>query len=187
MGDYIDRDQRLSLNGAEYFDYRQSNVEPPPDGLMVTPMEIKQVLGFSGLISQSQWEKLRPLLSMRQAVGYNTNTMRPELLAALLDLQPKVIQPLLITRRQNEISQVSQIENALGRFVQLDESELRNAPSRFIRITSWNKRRGQRFVTGVELTPFLDDAPWRRHYYYSEQNNENDTGPYPKPATALLQ
>ena len=43
--DYIDRDQAVVLDGAERYDYVRSDLAPPADWFMATPLELKKVLG----------------------------------------------------------------------------------------------------------------------------------------------
>lgn len=186
LEDYIDQDQKLSLNGAEFYDYRVKDLAPPPNYLMATPIELKELLGFEDLMTSQQWHRLKPFMSMRQAVGYNFNTMRPALIAALLGLDEKAILPLVEARQKTPIRFVKQIESLLGRFVDVDEEELRVLPSRFIRISTWYQNSGQRYLSGVEFTPFVDQSPWRKDYYYTEQNNEVGSGKPKKAATPLL-
>lgn len=187
LADYIDVDQELSLDGAEYFDYRQQGREPPADGLMATPLEMTRVLGFSDLVSAEQWRKLKPFLTSRQAVGYNFNVMVPEVMGALLEIDDAAVEKLVAARREVVLNNLQQIEAIAGRFAEVDEDEIRITPSRFIRVATWVEGSRQRFLTGVELTPFVAVSPWRKDYYYTETADEGDLGQPQKVASALLQ
>ena len=172
LKDYIDADHKLSLNGAELFEYQQRQLPPPANGLLATPLELKKVLGFDDLVTKAQWQALLPLLSARQAVGYNVNVMPPEVISALLEIDFAETQKLIEFRQEKRISSTRQIEEAIGELVELDDDSLLNTPSRFIRISLWNEGSGQRHITGVEFTPFVKLSPWRIDYQYTETINK---------------
>ena len=189
--DYIDRDERLTLNGAEAFDYRNRDLPPPPNWYMDSPLELRNVLGVQELLSEEQWRRLRPLLTVRPALGYNANTMRPELLASLFGLDEEAVAPLLEARRQGPIRGRVQLGMLTGKHIDIDGAELRGSPSRFLRMATWSANRGSRHIVGIELTPYDRQAPWRKNYRYLEPVNDDtrtDAGQRPrKAATPLLQ
>ena len=190
--DYVDSDGDLTLNGAERQEYRQRGLPPPLDWIMASPMELKNVLGVDALLTPAQWRRLRPLLTVRPALGYNFNTMRPEVLAAVLGLDEQEIQGILDERKQRPISRLSRIALLSGVHLDIDDLEMRLFPSRFLRIAVWREGEGSRTLAGVELTPFGESAPWRKDYRYSEalpSPDESRTPRDPPPlqaATPLL-
>lgn len=189
--DYIDADWRLSLGGAEAFDYQHQNLPPPPNWYMESPLEIKKVLGVDALLSDEQWRRLRPLLTARPALGYNANTMRPELLAGLLGLDEAALAPLLEARAEGPVRGRTQIAMLTGKHIDIASSEMLGMPSRFLRIATWDASRGPRHIVGIELTPFDKDVPWRKNYRYVEPFSDDDwtnAGERPRmAATPLLQ
>ena len=102
------------MNGAEIFEYRQKDLPPPPNYLVATPLELQDLLGFDDLIRQDQWQKLKPVLGMRQATGLNFNTMKPALIAALLEIDESAITPLIEARQQKPIRSVRQLSHCLA-------------------------------------------------------------------------
>ena len=189
--DYIDRDERLSLNGAETFDYGALGLPPPPNWYMDSPFELKNVLGVEELLSEQQWRRLRSLLTVRPALGYNANTMRPELLAGLFGLDEEAVVPLLEARRQGRIRGRVQLGMLTGKHIEIDAADLRGHPSHFLRMATWSVHRGSRHIVGIELTPFGELAPWRKSYRYLEPVSDDywtNAGERPrKAATPLLQ
>ena len=188
--DYIDTDSTARLNGAERFDYVQRGLPPPPNWLMASPLEIRKVLGLDDLIAPAQWLRLRPLLTMRQGVGLNFNTMHPELLAALIDGHEHAVQRLLDERARLPIRTLDQIAELTGRHLDIDPMDLRILPSDLLRISTWHPS-GARWLAGIQLTPYVDGAPWRKDYQYTESVIDDDArtpeGDLRKPATALFQ
>ena len=190
--DYIDKNSDLTLNGAEHYDYQQSGAPPPLNWIMSSPLELKKVLGVDEMLTPAQWLRLWPLLTMRPVFGYNFNTMRPEILAALLGLDEQGIRGVLDEREKRRISRLTTIALLSGRHLDIDEMELRTLPSRFLRISVWHESGGSRVLAGIALSPLGESAPWRKDYRYSESipaGNDSRT-PREQPLeapTALLQ
>ena len=166
--DFIDADHVLSLNGAERYDYLQRGEPPPLNWIMASPDELRRVLGVESLLRPAQWERLRPLLTMRPVYSYNFNTMRPELLAALLGLDEAGVQVMLEERERGSLWRLSRIAMLSGVHLNIDELEVVLLPSRFMRLAVWHESEGSRLLSGIVLTPFGESAPWRKDYRYSE-------------------
>lgn len=166
--DYVDVDYDLSLNGAERFDYEMRGLPPPPNWIMVSPLEMRRVLGVGELITPAQWQRLLPVLSMRQATGYNFNLMPPKVLAAVVGLDEAAMEPVVEARKERPIWSLNRLVMLTGVRLNLDEMSLRRAPSGYVRIATWNEGQGVRHLSGVELTPFGERTPWRKDYGYSE-------------------
>ena len=190
--DYIDSDDALTLDGAERYDYGRSGAPPPLNWIMSSPQELAKVLGVGELLTAGQWGRLWPALTMRPVFGYNFNTMRPEILAAVLDLDEQGIRGVLAEREKRSISRLTTVALLSGRHLDIDEMELRILPSRFVRIAIWREGDGVRIVAGIHLTPLGERVPWRKDYRYLEPiRSGHDSGtPREAPravATALLQ
>lgn len=178
VADYIDIDQRLSLNGAEAFEYQRQNMAQPPNWPMVSPLELKRVLGVETLVSGEQWRRLRPLLTARPPPGYNFNTMHPQVLAGVLGNEEAL--PVLEARAEAPISGLIQLARLTGRQLDINATQLLSLPSRFLRISTWHadqeKRGGVRHVLGIELMPYGLEAPWQKDYRYTAPAMEDDAG-----------
>ncbi len=189
--DYIDGDDDLVLNGAEDYHYRQGGSDPPLNWIMASPLELRKVLGVEALLPPDRWRRLWPLLTVRPVFGYNFDTMRPEILAALFDLDGRKVQDVLEEREKRSISRPSLIAMLTGRHLDIDDAEVRVLPSRFMRVSLWREGDAVRLVTGVELTPLGESAPWRKDYRYTEAITAHDDSSIPhetpvQAATALL-
>lgn len=187
IADYIDEDRTLRLHGAEAGHYRNEGKPPPPNWIMVSPLELQNVIGVADILTAAQWRRLLPLLSMRQSIGYNFNVMPPEVLAAMLDLDLHQVGPLLDARTAQTISRLSFIAMQTGKHLDIDQDAVRELPSRFLRIALWQEKDGRRTLVGIELTPFSDIAPWRIDYRYEEPATEHATRIPHTVATPLLQ
>ena len=176
VADYIDLDHRLTLNGAEAFDYRRRNLPPPPNWEMVSPLELRRVLDVDTLVADEQWRRLRPMLTARVPPGYNLNTMQPQVLSGLLDFDDAAaLEPLLEARAQTPLIGVNQVARLTGRQLNINPSQLTTLPSNFLRISIWHESEeangraaGLRHVLGVQITPFGQEVPWQKDYRYQE-------------------
>ena len=198
--DYVDMDDDLSLSGAERFDYARAAPESagqgttpdttqgdisfpnPSNWTMASPQELRRVLGVDDLIAPDQWRRLMPMLTMRQTGGYNFNTMRPDVLAAALELDQQAVANILAERAERSLVRLNRVYMLTGTHVDIEGTEVERTPSRYLRISIWHNASGLRSVAGMELTPFSDDAPWRIDYRYTEQMAPAPTGAEPTGA-----
>ena len=139
----------------------------PSNWSMATPLELRRVLGVGGLIAPEQWRRLLPMLTMRQTSGYNFNTMRPDVLAAVLELDQGAVDNILAERAERSVVRLNRVAMLTGTLVDIDPMGIEALPSRFLRISIWHNASGLRSVAGMALTPF-GDAPWRIDYRYTE-------------------
>ena len=187
----------LTVAGAGPVSAASLQFPVPSNWSMVTPLELKRVLGIDHLIASDQWRRLLPMLTMRQTYGYNFNTMRPDVLAAVLELNQGAVDNLLAERAQRPLARLNQINMLTGTLVDIDPADLARWPSRFVRISIWHNAAGLRSLAGMALTPF-GEAPWRIDYRYTEPmvpteptepaiNNESSDAGILQAATPLLQ
>ncbi len=165
--DYIDLDGDLTVGGAESLSYRRRDLPPPPNWIMLAPLELKRVFGAPEAIAPEQWESLRGLVSTR-SVGYNFNTMHPDVLAGLLRLPTERVDAVLKARAEGPINRVAQVASLTGRHLDISDEDILAAPSAFLRVAVWPKGGGARTVAGIHLTLQGDVAPWRTGYFYTE-------------------
>ena len=168
IADYIDRDDRLSLDGAEREAYRQAQQPPPSNWFLQTPMELNRVLGAASLIDHAQWRRLRNMATPRLLVGTNFNTMPEDVAAAVLGVEPEALDGFFAERARNRITSLGQLQELSGTRPAFNPGPLAVTPSYFLRITTWWVDGGPRTVVGITLTPGSLIAPWRTEYRYSE-------------------
>ncbi len=160
----------------------------PSNWIMATPLELRRVLGVGDFITPDQWRRLLPMLSVRQTSGVNFNTMRPDVLAAVLKLDQGAIDNIVAERAERTVSSLSRVAMLTGTHVDIDPMGVKGLPSNFLRISIWHNASGSRSVVGMALTPF-GDTPWRIDYRYTEpviENESSDAGVF-QAATPLLQ
>ncbi len=186
VGDYIDIDDELELGGAERVEDRGGRLPLPANWLMVTPLELRRVPGVRELIDATQWRRLRPLLTTCLPYGYNFNTMRPEVVAALLGVTESRLEGLLKARAERPLARLDEVAELTGVRADVDPTMVLAYPSPNLRIAIWSTGGGVRSVVGIMLTPRSNAAPWRKEYWYSEPVDA-DSETVLGAATPLLQ
>ena len=166
--DYVDRNQELTLDGAERFDYQRAGRAAPPNWFLQSPMELAHVLGADGLLAPSQWRRLRELTTPRLVPGINFTTMPEDVAVALLGVKPKALGPFLEARREGPVVIPDRIRELTGRAPPVVRDEIIGFPLPMLRVSTWWPAGGTRVVRGITLTPGAEDVPWRTEYYYSE-------------------
>ena len=168
IADYIDRDDRLSLDGAETIAYREAQQPPPSNWFLQTPMELNRVLGAESLIDHEQWRRLRGMATPRLLVSVNFNTMPEDVVAAVMGVERASLDGFFAERAETRITSVDQLQELAGTRPAFNPGTMAVTPSYFLRITTWWVGGGPRTVVGITLTPGSLVAPWRTEYRYSE-------------------
>ncbi|WP_156013249.1 general secretion pathway protein GspK [Thioalkalivibrio sp. HK1] len=165
--DYVDHDREMRMGGAEDYEYRLEKMPVPANWMMTSPLELQQVLG-SDVLTPDQWQRLLPMLSMHQLMGYNFNTMRLDVIAAWLNVDEESLQALEEARSWQSINDPQQIASLTGETPDIDKMEYLRFPQRYLRIAIWSKGdRTQRFF-GIRLRPLGDKVPWNTVYRYPQ-------------------
>jgi len=168
VADYIDLDDRLTLDGAETKAYREAELPPPPNWFLATPMEMNRVLGAASLIDHGQWRRLRNMATPRLLINVNFNTMPEAVAMAVFDVEREALEAFFAERAENRVASMDQLFELTGRRPPVDPGLLAVMPSQFLRITTWWRDGGPRAIVGITLTPASLIAPWRTEYRYSE-------------------
>ena len=161
--------RRVARTGATIGSGKASDLRfpNPSNWTMATPLELRRVLGVGDLIAPDQWRRLLPMLTMRQTSGHNFNTMRPDVLTAVLELNEGAVANIIAERAERSVASLNRVAMLTGTHVDIDPMDVIQLPSRFLRVSIWHNASGLRSVAGMALTPF-GDAPWRIDYRYTE-------------------
>ena len=152
----------------------------PSNWIMASPHELRRVLGVDDVIAAHQWRRLLPMLTMRLNTGYNFNTMRPDVLAIVLDLDEAAVANILAERAERPVVRLNHVAMLTGTHADIDPALVQGVPSSFLRISIWHNAGGLRSLAGMALTPY-GDAPWRVDYRYTESMPPAEP-PAPAPA-----
>ncbi len=165
--DYVDHDRDMRLGGAEDYEYRLKKMPVPANWMMVSPLELQQVLG-TDVFTPEQWQRLLPMLSMHQLMGYNFNTMRLDVIAAWLKVDKESLAALEDARSWQSINDPQQIASLTGETPDIDKMEYLRFPQRYLRIATWTSGDRMQRLFGIRLKPLGDKAPWNTIYRYPQ-------------------
>ncbi|HVB83665.1 MAG TPA: helix-hairpin-helix domain-containing protein [Rhodanobacteraceae bacterium] len=107
--DYQDSDDLPRLNGAEAPTYLQRGLPPPPNRPLLTPFELRRVLGWEKYLGAWSDADLARRLSTVRSVSINVNTAPASVLAMLPGVTPAMAQRMVAYR---DLSPVNGYEEA---------------------------------------------------------------------------
>ena len=186
LKDYVDRDDTLTLSGAEAGEYAAAGLPPPANWFLIAPLEASKVLGARTLVQPQQWAFLRRNTSTALTVAANFNTMPLELLTALLDGDAAAAQRVAEHRRQHILISANAVSVAAGVAPSAQGDLAGGMAVDRLRLALWREGDAQRTLLGIALTPNALDAPWRKEYRYLEPAI-GGSEPARKPQTPLFQ
>ena len=168
IGDYIDRDDNLSLGGAERADYAAAGLPPPANWFFVAPLELMKVHDAQAVIPRQAWGFLRRTTTAAFTHAVNFNAMPVELLTAFLGGDAAAAARVAAYREQQPLTSFGVMSDAAGH----DLSAYREFPGVMVasrlRIALWREGARERMLVGVFLTPGAAGGPWRTEYRYLE-------------------
>lgn len=151
--DLMDTDDFISLNGAEYEDYRRANRPPPINRPLGNLFELYGVLDWDRL-RPAHWAEVSTLLTAQyDSAAFNVNTAPPQALSLALGLNPAQAQAAIERRRINPIYSISE----LG--LVDDNERLYTYPNGRFHFTAIDHRFGLKYSSRLTLTPDDADRP----------------------------
>lgn len=164
LQDYTDEDDFRRLNGAEAADYRAQHLPPPPNDLLYTPYQLKNVIGWRSQVNFWKGEPVIKNLSASRITGFNPNTAPAELLACLPGGSPEHAKELIRQRNISPLYNENQLSAVTGAAMNPDDFLF--FPGYSIRVTQTGITASRMEQYVVTLTPLSDFAPWRIDYFF---------------------
>ena len=186
LKDYVDRDETLTMSGAERAEYLAAGLPPPANWFLLAAPEASRVLGARALVRPAQWAFLRRNTSTALTVAVNFNTMPLELLTALLDGDAAAARRVAEHREQHVLTSARAVGAAAGVDLSARGDFAGAVVVDRLRLALWREGDAQRTLVGIALTPNALDAPWRKEYRYLEPA-AGGSEPARKPKTPLFQ
>lgn len=81
--DYQDPDDLYRLNGAEKSQYQEKHLPPPTNRTLVTPLELRRVMGWRDVLAKLDDRRVLDLLTTSRTVTLNVNTANADVLRSL--------------------------------------------------------------------------------------------------------
>jgi len=165
LRDYMDRDDLHRLNGAEKDDYLAQKLPPPSNTPLLTPLEIRRIIGWRDEVDLWKIGRLIELTTAGVSYGVNPNTAPSEILRTLPGVTEEIARGIIDRRQKEPFSYVAQLDN----LIPMTPVEIADVivvfPSNSIRITQSSRGISWAVQYNITLTPNGEVAPWRTDYY----------------------
>ena len=167
LADYQDTDDLYRLNSAEKDRYEREGRSPPSNRPLVTPLELRRVIGWDrALAGRSDADLVRMLTPVRSA-SLNVNTAAPEVLQAIPGVDEAAARRIVDARALRPFTSLAAAYQVLGT-VPGDEGLLSLYPMDSGTLALSSPRGGALRVLHWTLTPFdRGGRPWREDYEFA--------------------
>lgn len=166
LRDYMDEDSLKRVNGAEAPEYRERKLPPPRNEKLLTPYEVKNIIGWRDLPLLWENNRLPDLTTISSAVAVNPNTAPKEVLATLPGVTNEIADAIIASRKLAPIATGDVVANMVGVAPGDYLLNIITLPADSIRITHRTADLPWAIQYNVSLQPNSDKAPWRIDYYY---------------------
>ena len=186
--DYTDRDDVMSLNGAEKYEYQRQGMLPPTNRFLVSPWQLYNVMGWAPYLER--FPELLHEVTVTAGGQENYNTMTPQSVMRRAG-DDAVAKRLLEHRESNSFSSAQAVANLTGQ-VRGDPFGMAFVPSRYLRLELTPPLGGKAEWIGITLTPGSTLSPWEIDFRVpSVTQTEDIDGDFRKagafaPPTTLL-
>ncbi|TAL47320.1 MAG: hypothetical protein EPN89_08860 [Methylovulum sp.] len=185
LADYTDVDNLRRLNGAEADEYHAQKLAPPRNDWLISPYELRLVLGWNGL--SKLVARGGDLFTVSRESWINPNTAPPEVLAALPGATPEGVKAALARRETMLFISYSDLLAATG--IILPDDPVAFFPSSFYRLRLGLEHGLKAIEYHIILTPGAPTLPWQiletRFIDRPEQAAfDGAMPPFPKPLAA---
>ena len=184
--DYLDMDKFQRLHGAEEDDYIRLGLRPPADGLVITPYEIQQTLGWNSLKDLWQSDLKDPLFTACRSFSFNPNTaVEPALVANLPGVGPDAIKAILEQRQTRPFTTAFELSTISGTPFDVTASAMSLIAGQCFVIEVNDDTDRQRLRFSLTLQPTDLSRPWRTDYILRIPSKIGRAAPPRKPGEVL--
>lgn len=162
--DYQDPDDLTRVGGAEADEYREAGLPPPPNRTLMTPLELRRVMGWREPLAALSDEELVRIFSVARSALVNVNSASADVLATLPGWNPEVAARIVAHRRDAMLPHTLALRAVAGT-MPLDPDAVILFPGDVASLTTWVPGRGNVLLEQWQLTPMDDGGrPWRTLY-----------------------
>lgn len=184
--DYQDPDDFKRLNGGESDDYRELALPPPPGRTLMTPLELRAVLGWAKPLAALSDEALVATFSISRSALLNVNTAPVEVLAAMPGWNRGIAERLVAARQLAPIPDTPTLRLVAGRMPE-DADALILFPGETASLSMWVEGEGAIALEQWQVTPIDDGGrPWRTLYRLSMPQTDTPDDAPARPTGAAL-
>ncbi|MDR3482681.1 MAG: type II secretion system protein GspK [Burkholderiaceae bacterium] len=165
LHDYTDADDLRRLEGAESAEYAAAGLPPPRNMPLVSPFELKSIIGWRDMPSLWQDPSVTEFVSVGAIAPINPNTAPWQVLAALPGVTPALAKAVVARRKLGPID-VALFEQLTGTNQSTFPPQAVAYPSDGVRITQRAIGMPWAIRYNLRLTPLSSISPWQIGYYY---------------------
>jgi len=163
LQDYIDGDNLRRLNGAEAPDYAAAGLPPPRNDILISPHELRGMLGWRAL--DTLWQQgFLDNVGVHTQGGINPNTATLRVLSSIPNITPETARGLIEQRNAGKLLTIYDLIAAGAINDNSLNLNVAPVPSPTTLITHWNTDFGWGKRYSITLTPFSEYGPWRVDY-----------------------
>lgn len=175
LQDYQDPDDLYRLNSAERQGYERDKRPPPTNRTLLTPMELRRVMGWDKALAEISDLELNDSLSVVRSAQININTAPARVLQTLPGVDKLMAGRVLGMRAVTPFLNLSAFYQLLG-VLPVDEDMLSLYPLGSGTLKLWSADGGTVHVLHWTLTPRADGGwPWREDYEFILPGDETTT------------
>ena len=164
--DYVDENDRESLNGAEHADYRSTSLPLPSNYFLRSPGEVFRVMGWSEWLEENPDFLWWRWLSIGRSSVINPNTLPPSLVLRLPGADKSKLELVVRQRRQTPYRSVDDLDDRAGLRLDWPSEKFRFLASDRVQLYIRSRESRRLRVVGLELTPSGLLGPLQKKYEY---------------------
>ena len=165
--DYQDPDELTRLGGAEAAEYREAGLPPPPNRTLMTPLELRRVMGWGEVLAPLTDADIVATFSVSRSALVNINTAGAGVLAAMPGWNADIGAAIVAARRQQPFPDTVSLRQLVG-VMPLDPDAVILYPGDVFTLTTWPLEGGAAMHEQWQLTPMEEGGrPWRTLYRLS--------------------
>lgn len=173
--DYIDRDEVVSVNGAERRAYESQSMLPPTNRFLSNPLQLYNVLGWEPYLDRLPGFFDEVTIYVADRDNYNNMTVRA--MQNLGGVEPADAERLLGYRQDKSFSNLRDALRVSGGVFERDPLSVSLVPSRYLRMRLAEPDGRKEHWIGITLTPDSNLAPWEIDYRISRISSEKTHEP----------
>ena len=186
LKDYQDADDLYRLNSAEREDYLKANKPAPSNRSLVTPTELRRVIGWDKALAGVSDVELNDSLAVIRSAQINVNTAPARVLRSLPGIDKALATRIIALRSIRPFTSESDFYQLAGA-LPVDENLLSLYPMASGTLKLWSVDGGPVEVLHWTLTPRADGGrPWREDYEFILPGDQTTTRGPARPVAAKV-
>lgn len=186
MQDYQDPDDLYRLNSAERDEYMRTKRPGPSNRTLVTPMELRRVIGWDKALEGVSDIELNDALTVVRSAQINANTAPARVLRTLPGIGKEAAERVVAMREVRPFTSLSALYQLLGG-IPVDEDFLSLYPADSGTLKLWPSDGGTVQVLHWTLTPRAEGGrPWREDYEFILPGDERTAQGSVRPVAAKV-